>query len=74
MRIFMFKSQAQNGLHAFAADAGGQKLPKQHGPWTATGIIAAGKDPPHRLSRRAIEDALQKSGFQLWRMKTSDAG
>ena len=35
MRIFIFKSQANNTLRAFAGEAGGQKLPSQFGPWHA---------------------------------------
>ena len=65
----MFKSESRRELRAFAGDISGDKLPKNHGPWTATGVIAPGKAPPHDLSRDAIEGAIAADGFQLWRMK-----
>ncbi len=73
MRIFMFKSEAKSDLRAFAGDSAGSKLPRQHGPWHAVGVIRPEKDPPHNLSRDAIEKAIEETGFQLWRMKPKDA-
>jgi hypothetical protein len=72
MRIFMFKSDAKGGLCAFAGDSEGSKLPQQHGPWHATGVIRPDKDPPHNFSRSAIEKAIDDQGFQLWRIKPKD--
>jgi hypothetical protein len=69
MRIFIFKSGSNDELRAFAGDLGGSKLPSQFRPWHAIGSIAADRDPPHRLSRRQIEKAIEDQGFQLWRMK-----
>ena len=69
LRIFIFKSEAASGLRAFTGDPGGTKLPRQHGPWYATGVIREDKDPPHKFSRSAIEKAIDKTGYQLWRMK-----
>ena len=68
MRIFIFKS-GTSSLRAFAGDSSGSKLPSQHGPWIAVGVVAEGRNPPHGFPRRAIEAAIGKSGFQLWRMK-----
>jgi hypothetical protein len=68
MRIYVFKSETRRELHAFTGDQGGSKLPKHHGPWTVTGIVAAGKAPPHNFSRAAIEQAINHEGFQLWRL------
>jgi hypothetical protein len=45
------------------------KLPRQHGPWTATGTIAPDKAPPYNLPRDAIEEAINAEGFQLWRLR-----
>jgi hypothetical protein len=73
MRIYIFKSEAKNELHAFAGDSTGSKLPQQHGPWTATGVIRADKSPPHNFSRDAIEEAIEAEGFQLWRLKKTEA-
>ena len=70
MRLYIFKSDAKSELRAFAADLTGSKLPDQFRPWHAIGIVGPGKDPPHRLSRRDIERAIETHGFQLWRMKT----
>jgi hypothetical protein len=65
----MFKSDAADGLRAFAGDPSGSNLPRQFGPWYVTGVVAADKEPPHGLSRREIEKAIDSNGFQLWRMK-----
>jgi hypothetical protein len=72
MHIFMFKSDAKGELNAFAGDPQGSKLPPQHGPWQATGVIRPDKEPPHKFSRSAIEKAINDQGFQLWRMKPKD--
>jgi hypothetical protein len=76
MHIFMFKSGTKSELRAFAGDSSGSKLPAQHGPWLATGVIRPDRAPPHNLSRRAIEKAINGQGFQLWRVtekKPADA-
>ena len=68
MRIYIFKSETRKGLRAFAGDPAGSKLPENHGPWSITGVIAEKKDPPHKLSRELIEQAIADEGFQLWRL------
>lgn len=69
MRIYIFKSDAKTGLQAFASDLVGSRLPDQLGPWSAVGVVAPEKDPPHNLPRAQIEQALDDQGFQLWRIK-----
>jgi hypothetical protein len=68
MRFYVFKSESRRELRAFAGDAGGSKLPTQHGPWTVTGVVAADRAPPHQFSRAAIEKAIHGEGFQMWRL------
>jgi hypothetical protein len=68
MRIFIFKSDANPDLRAFGGDLAGTQLPSQFSPWHAIGAVAPDRDPPHNLSRDAIETAIGKQGFQLWRM------
>jgi hypothetical protein len=68
MRIFIFKSDANPDLRAFGGDLAGTRLPSQFSPWHAIGAVAPDRDPPHNLSRGAIETAIEKQGFQLWRM------
>jgi hypothetical protein len=68
VRIYIFKSEARNELHAFAGDLVGSKLPPQHGPWTATGVVGEKSEPPHKISRETIEAAIETQGFQLWRV------
>lgn len=70
MRFFIFKSETTKDLRAFASDVAGSKLPENHAPWTATGIVPADAVPPHNLSRETIEEALETDGYQLWRLKT----
>jgi hypothetical protein len=73
MHIFMFKSEANTELRAFAGDSSGSKLPTQHGPWRPTGVIRPDRSPPHNLPRRTIEKAIKGQGFQLWRVKPAKA-
>jgi hypothetical protein len=68
MRIFIFKSETNPHLRAFGGDLAGSQLPKQFGPWRATGAIAPDRSPPHNLSRDVIEAAIKEQGFQLWRL------
>jgi hypothetical protein len=72
MRLFMFKSEGNRALHAFAPDPGGEQLPARHGPWTAVGVVREDKDPPYRMSRKAIEKSIADQGFQLYRMKKAE--
>jgi len=69
MRIFVFKSETNQQLHAFAGDLSGFKLPPQFKPWRATGAIAPDREFPYKLSREAIEAAIREHGYQLWRVK-----
>ena len=68
MRIYIFKSETTSELRAFAGDRAGARLPSNHAPWTATGVIAEEKEPPYKLSRETIEEAIETEGFQLWRI------
>ena len=70
MRIYMFKSEAQTDLRAFAGDLAGSKLPAQFAPWHITGVIGPGNEPPYRLPRGDIEKAIEGRGFQLWRKRS----
>lgn len=69
MRIYVFKSETRKDLRAFVGDPSGGKLPQQHGPWTATGVVSADRAPPHGFSRDVIEKAIGAEGFQLWRLR-----
>jgi hypothetical protein len=69
MRIFIFKSEVDGKLRAFAGDLLGSKLPDQFRPWRAVGAIAPDSEPPHQLPREHIEKAINDHGFQLWRMR-----
>jgi hypothetical protein len=73
MRLYIFKSDANAELRAFAADPAGSKLPERFRPWHAVGVVGAEKAPPHQLSRDTIEKAIADAGFQLWRMKSPEA-
>jgi hypothetical protein len=67
MRLFMFASQPRSGLHAFAGEESGDKLPAKYAPWNLTGILEAKAAPPHGFSRKEIERSIGSTGFQLWR-------
>jgi hypothetical protein len=69
MRIYIFKSEANDSLCAFAGDVEGSKLPAQFAPWQSDGVIEVSGTPPHSFSRIKIESAIRLNGFQLWRIK-----
>lgn len=73
MRLFMFESETTSDLRAFAGDSSGSKLPERLGPWHSTGVVRPDRDPPHKLPRAAIEKAIAAAGYQLFRMKPSEA-
>ena len=74
MRIFVFESQSRQGLHAFAGDIAGTRLPDRVGPWRLVRASPPGGSLPHGISRRTIERVIGAEGFQLWRLKdTVDA-
>ncbi len=69
MKIYIFKSEANGALYAFAGDEDGSRLPAGFAPWRREGVVEAGRPPPHNLSRIRIEGAIRLQGFQLWRTK-----
>ena len=69
MRIYIFKSETNGALYAFAGDDGGSRLPAGFAPWHREGVIEPGKQPLHNFSRIRIETAIKLHGFQLWRTK-----
>jgi hypothetical protein len=69
MRLFIFESDANTGLRAFAGDAAGRSLPDQFRPWREIGAVRSESVPPYNLSRDTIEKAISAHGFQLWRLK-----
>ena len=73
MRIFIFKSQANSALRAFAGEPGGEKLPAQFAPWHAIGVIRDDKVPPFNVSREVIEKAINGEGYQLFKVKPKAA-
>ena len=73
MRLYIFKSEVNGTLRAFAGDVAGTKLPDQFKPWHAVGVVGVDRDPPFALSREVIEKAIDAQGFQLWRMKPEQA-
>lgn len=72
MRIFIFKSDANPNLGAFAGELAGLKLPGQFKPWRAVGAVAPDRDPPYNLSRDVIEAAISARGYQLFRRGKKD--
>ena len=72
MRLFIFKSEANPDLAAFSGDLAGFQLPSQFKPWRVVGAIAPDRDPPYKLSRDAIEAAINSRGFQLFRLSKKD--
>ncbi len=70
MRIFVFASETREGLHAFAGDKMGTRLPSQVGPWRLLFGSASGGSLPHGVQRGPIERTILAEGFQLWRRKS----
>lgn len=73
MRLFIFKSEANTNLRAFAGDAAGRKLPDQFRPWREIGAVRSESAPTYNLSRDTIEKAIGAHGFQFWRVKPTVA-
>jgi hypothetical protein len=71
-RIFIFKSEVNSSLGAFCGDLAGLQMPSQFKPWRAVGAVAPDRDPPYKLSRDAIEAAINARGFQLLRLSKKD--
>ena len=71
MRIFVFESKSRHGLHAFAGDIVGSRLPDRVGPWRLIAGSPPGGSLPHGIPRRMIERAIDAEGFQLWRLKVA---
>jgi len=69
VRLFIFESDGDTSLRAFAGDAAGRKLPDQFSPWRQVGAVRPERLPPYNLSRDTIEKAINAHGFQLWRLK-----
>jgi hypothetical protein len=69
VRLFIFESNTNAGLRAFAGDVEGRKLPDQFRPWRQIGAVRPETAPPYDLSRDTIEAAINAYGFQLWRLK-----
>ena len=74
MRLYIFRSEMNEGLCGFAADENGRRLPPQFAPWRLDGTVDAAAQPPHNLSRIRIEASIKLHGFQLWRLKQAAAG
>ena len=72
MRIFIFKSETNPDLGAFCGDLAGLQLPNKFKPWRAVGAVAPDGNPPYKLSRDVIEEAINTRGFQLFRMSKKD--
>ena len=72
MRIFIFKSETNPNLGAFAGELAGLQLPSQFKPWLAVGSIAPDANPPYKLSRDVIEAAITARGYQLFRLSKKD--
>jgi hypothetical protein len=64
MRIFIFKSEARPDLHAFGPSWTAVGCQSSSDPG-AIGAIAPDRDPPHELSREAIEQACERKVFNF---------
>ena len=71
MRIFIFRSETRENLHALAGDAAGSRLPERVGPWRLISAAPAGAPLPYSIPRPGIEKAIRSKGFQLWRLRAA---
>jgi hypothetical protein len=69
MRFFIFKSDVNPDVRAFAREDGRPDLPAQFAPWNEIGVVRDDQAPPHNLDRAVIEKAIEAQGFQLFRSK-----
>jgi hypothetical protein len=67
--LYMFRSTKAPDLRCFSPSSQGGGLPEKFAPWTALGVLRRDQEPPHGLSRKAIETGVKSNGYQLWRSK-----
>jgi hypothetical protein len=67
--LFMFRSTKSEDLCCFSHSSKGDGLPEKFAPWNGFGVVRADQNPPHGLSRDAIEAGITAKGYQLWRKK-----
>jgi hypothetical protein len=70
--LYIFRSDTNAEIYAFAATAKGEALPGKYAPWSMTGTVLPTRSLPHGLNRQAAEKGVADAGFQLWRMKNPD--
>ena len=69
LNLYMFRSTKSEGLCGFSRNSSGQDLPDKFAPWQGFGVVRNDQQPPHGLSRKAIETGIDTNGYQLWRSK-----
>jgi hypothetical protein len=67
--LYMFRSKHSPDLSCYCGDSRGAGLPERFAPWTPLGVLRRDQQPPHGLSRQAIEAGIAAHGFQLMRVK-----
>lgn len=67
--IYVFESETREGLFAFVGEPSGSHLPERHGPWRAATESGETEPKLSRVDRNAVEQAVKRDGFQLWRKK-----
>jgi hypothetical protein len=69
--LYIFRSDKNSDMCAFAFDALGSALPDKLAPWTSIGTVLPGRSPPHGLSRSGAEERIRSEGYVLWRLKAA---
>lgn len=67
--LYLFRSKNSPEYSCYCRDSQGGQLPEKFAPWIAVGVLRPDQNPPHGLSRQAIETGIEASGFQLFRSK-----
>lgn len=63
MRLYVFRSDANGELWAFAGDITGSKLPERFRPWHAVGAVAPDAAPHTGFRARASKKPLMPRDF-----------
>ena len=61
-----FRSERRPGLHAFAEDRAGAKLPGEDGPWRLVRSVDPGEGWTTAVDRSAVETGLTMNGYYLF--------
>lgn len=62
---YLFRSETDPQLQAFADDSAGSRLPAENGPWILVRLVSADEDWTHTTTRDVVAAGVATNGFLL---------